>query len=668
MFKQLLQSILSFLFLFSFHTSTICQTSYEVVHIYTDHDGLSSNYITSITKYNIGLLLIGTHNGVHIYDGYNFNLTNSTSPPPLTLNAEKVNSFEIGNNGYSWIGSINGINKINPFNGVNKLYFNQGNLEYPPLKSDTISNTLLASSPNGKMWIVNNGIICQIINEEVKQYFPERFNSITKILSDNKNNLYALSNQSLISLNASGRLLFELKEFTSPLFGLQEISKMSNLFKTKKNEIIIEDHLNDRYFKIDSLGKIEDLTTENHWLPSFFKELDLQVKTNYIKDLRKFDFEKTEDGLIWVATNIGLIKVEITSSVEEHAPIEHPHFVFLYKKYDFSTGKLKSIFLNPNNVKPIYLNPKELFLVIQFINSNFSSPLKNTFSHYLEGFDKNWLPYNTINSVNYSNLPEGEYLFKLKSKNSNGVENDFVFEIPIIVKKSIDRIIWFKGIALASVLLSLTFFLRYKHIHKHKIGLLRNRMASDLHDEVSNSLNNIRIIAKESNISNQGDTTSDFLRIQKISNQAIEHVEDVIWSLDENYSEAENLYFKMEDYLDDVLRAKNIPVKHTWKGLNKRARLEFIYRRNLLLIFKEAISNIIKHTKPLEVRILFTKTTERYVMKIRNSFEERITAENSTGKGIKGMRQRAESMGASIEFIEDKNSFEVLMKKKFKQK
>jgi signal transduction histidine kinase len=193
-------------------------------------------------------------------------------------------------------------------------------------------------------------------------------------------------------------------------------------------------------------------------------------------------------------------------------------------------------------------------------------------------------------------------------------------------------------------------------------------MAIDLHDEVSNSLNNIRIIAKESNISNQEDTTSDFLRIQKISNQAIEHVEDVIWSLDENYSEAENLYFKMEDYLDDILRAKNIPVKHTWKGLNKRARLEFIYRRNLLLIFKEAISNIIKHTKPLEVRILFTKTTEGYVMKIRNSFEERITAENSTGKGIRGMQQRAELMGASIEFIEDKNSFEVLMKKKFKQK
>ncbi len=666
MLKQSLPYLLSVLFLFSSYTSTICQTSYKLAHIYTDNDGLSSNIIKSITRYNIGLLLIGTHNGVYIYDGYNFQLTNSKTPPPLTLNADKVNSFEIGKNGYSWIGSINGINKINPFNGINKSYFNKGNLIYPPLRSDTISNTLLASSPSGNIWIANNGIICQIINEEVKQFLPERKDTITKILCDHENNLYALSNQSLIGLNPSGHLLFDLKEFTSPLFGLQKSSKMSNLFVTKKNEIIIEDHLNARYFKIDSLGNIKDLTTENHWLPIFFKEVDLQVKTDNTKNLRKFDFEETEDGLIWVATNIGLIKMNITSSLEVYAPKKNPHFVFLYKKYDSSSGELKSIFLDPNNVKPIHLSPKELYLEIQFINSNYSSPLKNKFSHYLEGFEKDWLPFNTINSVNYSNLPKGEYLFKLKSKNANGLINDFVFEIPIIVERSLDKDTWFKIIAFASVLFCIAFFLSFKYLQKRKIDRLRNRMARDLHDDVSNSLNNIRIIAKETDNLDQVEVESNFRRIQKISSQAIEHVEDVIWSIDKSYSKSENLYFKMEDYLDDLLRAKNIPVEFTWQGLDKNKELGFVYRRNMLLIFKEAISNIVKHTKPLDVHILFKKTKDGYLMKIRNNFEERIDSEKSTGKGIIGMRQRAESMGASIEFIEGENSFEVLMERKFK--
>ena len=666
MFKQLLPHIFSFLFLCSAYNVSICQTSYKLVKVYTDHDGLASNHITSITRYSIGLLLIGTTNGVHIYDGYNFQLYNSNSNSPLALNANKVNNFEIGLHSHSWVGTTNGINKLNAFIGKNELYFNKGNLKYPSLKTDTISNTLLASSHNGNMWIVNNGIICQIINEEVKQYFPEKFNTVNKILSDYKNNLYALSNQSLIGLNASGSLLFEIKEFTSPLFGLQEISKMSNLFKTKENEIIIEDHLNDRYFKIDSLGKVEDITTENHWLPTFFKELDLQVKNLNIENFRKFDFEKTEDGLIWVATNIGLVKMNITSPVKEYAPKIIPHFVFLYKKYDSSLGKLIPTFLNPNNVKPIVLSPEELYLEIQFINSNYSSPLKNTFSHYLEGFDKDWLPYNKINSVNYSNLPEGKYLFKLKSKNANGSKNDFVFEIPIIIQKSFDKILWMQGIALVSVLLSIAIFVRSKYIQSRNIYKLRIRMASDLHDEVSNALNNIRIIAKESNNLDQESVKSDFLRIRKISNQAIEHVEDVIWSIDKKYSKAENLYFKMEDYLDDIIKAKNIPVEFIWLGLNKDIKLGFVYRRNMLLIFKEAISNIVKHTKPLEVKILFKKTTDGYLMKIKNNFEERIDSEKSTGKGIKGMQQRAESMGASLKIIEDKNSFEIVMERKIK--
>ena len=667
MFKQVLPYLFSFFFLFSAIDYSNSQTTYKLVHIYTDHDGLSSNYITSITRHRIGLLLIGTHNGVHIYDGYNFQLFNSTTPPPFTLNADKVNAFEIVNQGSTWVATTNGINKINPFNGTNKSYLNKGSLKYPPIKSDKISNTLLAPSPNGKIWIVNNGIICQIIDDEVKQYFPEKFNAINKILSDNDNNVYALSNQSLIGLNTLGHLLFEIKEFTSPLFGLIKMSTMSNLFKTKKNEIIIEDNLNNRYFKIDSLGQIEDLTTENHWLPNFFKELDAQVKTDNIKNLQKFDFEETDDGLIWVATNVGLIKMITTSPIEEFPKKINQHFVFLYKKYNSTSGKIKSIFLNPNKVESINLSPEERYLEIQFINSNYTSPLKNKFSHYLEGFDQDWLPYNKNNSVNYSNLPAGEYLFKLKSKNANGHENDFIFEIPIIVQRSVDKIFWFKSISLVSVLFSIAFLLRFKYLQKRKIERLRNRMASDLHDEVSNSLNNIRIIAKEANSSNQNDMKANFLRIQKISSQAIEHVEDVIWSLDKKYNKAENLHFKMEDYLDDIIRAKNIPVEFIWQGLDKNMELGFIYRRNMLLIFKEAVSNMVKHTKPTGVNILLKKTSEVYLMKISNSFEERIHAENSTGKGLISMQQRAESMGATIKYTEDEKSFEVLMEKKFKQ-
>ena len=661
-FPLLLYSIC---FLLGSYTHSLAQPAYRLLHFYTEDDGLSSNHITSLTKYKIGLVIIGTPNGVNIYDGYNFQITSSDKDNQFSLNSDKINSIGIDKDISIWIGSDNGINNIIPFKGINKLYFNKKNLEYPPLKTDTISNSLLTSTPDGTIWIVNNGIICQIINGEVKQYYPEKFDRVTKIISDNNNNIFAFNNQSLICLDPSGQLLFEIQKFTSPLFGLQQMSKMSNLFKTKNGEIIIEDYLNEQFFKINPLGEIEDITNENHWLPFFFKELDRQAKAYNINTLRKFDFLETEEGLIWVATNFGLVKMKIEQSNVPIAKDGLTHFVIRYKKYNSSTGKLQSLLLNPNNVKPIRLNSKEKYLELQFINSDYTSPLRNTFSHYLEGFEEDYLPYNNNNSVSYSNLPAGNYTFKLKSKNAQGVESDFIFEFPIIVEQPFLESYWFSGIVVVSVLLALLLFIRAKVSQERRINRLRSRMASDLHDEVSNSLNNIRIITKETNFSNAEKMKADFLRIQKMSSQAIQHVEDVIWSIDTSYSKAENLFFKMEDYIDDILKSKNIPVQFTREGLNDNAYLGFVFRRNMLLIFKEAISNIIKHTKPLQVDIIYKKTKDGYFMSIRNTFEERIDAKNSTGKGLVGMKQRAEAIGATLKIIEEENRFEILMEKKF---
>ena len=656
-----------FILFLSSYTVTLAQDySYKLTHFYTDEDGLSSNHITCLKRYDISLLVIGTKNGIQIYDGYNFQLLNSSTPPPFTINADTINAMAIGNDGHFWIGSTNGINKIGPTRGTNHLYLNKGNLKYPPLKSANNSNTLIERTPNGTIWVVNNDIICQIENEKIKQYFPVKFNRIKKIISDKNNNLFALTDKALICLNPSGELLFKIKGFSSSLFSLQQMGKMSNLFKTKKGEIIIEDELNDRYYKIDASKKIEDITAENHWLPNLFKEVDRHINVRNIKTFRKFDFLETENGLIWVATNLGLAKLKIEGFDFQKEKKSITHFVPSYKKYNSSNGKLISFFINPNKVEPITLSPHESYLELQFINSDYTSPLKNTFSHYLEGYENDWFPYSNRHSIVYSNLPAGEYTFLLKSKNADGLESDFVFKIPIIVKQSFYKSGWFIALIGTVFLLSFIFFNRLKINQERKITRLRNRMARDLHDEVSNSLNNIRIIAKETNYSDQEAMKSDFHRIQKMSSNAIQHVEDVIWSIDTKYSKAENLFFKMEDYVDDNLRAKNIPVQFIREGLNNDALLGFAYRRNMLLIFKEAISNIVKHTKPLQVEILYKKTRNKYIMRIRNTFEEQIESENSTGKGLIGMKQRAESMGATLKIIKEKNQFELLMEKRFK--
>ena len=943
--------------------------TYKLTDIYTIDDGVTHNYINCVNKYNMGLMAIGTQNGLQIYDGYSYHLFNKNSSGLFRLNHNNINSIEFDLEGYVWIGSSNGLNKVSPFKRENISYFDKGNSAYPPLKNDTHANTLLTSTSDGKIWIVNNGIICRIIEGEVQQYYPEKFNTVSKIISDGDNNIYALSHESLICLSPEGELLFNIKEFSSPLHGLQTRKNMSFLFKTKKGEVILEDFFNKRYFNLTHTGVIVELTLENHWIPNFFKALDQQAKNFNIKSLRKFDFIETNSNLIWVATDFGLAKVEIrkqhfntipeldgisirklygtedgllyggtyapekffqynpknkkltwiennkdvfdiiplnentllTTSVDgtlrifsqsqqkvldaiqvpegfvyyslfmdkantiwiggkkglfqstlaeplnitpttspsndpvhnnlirnicsandstlllatnngiihyhknngtlaiynedspksqrpldnlisqfikdangniwistdaglNHFDVEkekilksyttknglahnivysmamendsilwlgtanglsrfdineetfsnyfikdgladnefnsnsfaktmdgkiymggikgvtiidplsfpkptktYKHFVAKYLKYDSKAGMLNTFFLNPHDRNPIEITPDERYIEFYFVNEDFTSPMRNTFTYYLEGYEKNWIPKSNNHSVRYSNLPAGEYVFKLKSTSANGLESDFIFKVPLVVKQSFYKSWWFISLMIIGLLVAVILFYKNNINQERKITRLRNRMASDLHDEVSNTLNNIRIITNEVNLTDQEKVEKDFSIIQKMSSQGIEHVEDVIWSIDDKYSPAGNLLFKMEDFLDDVLRAKNISVELKWEGLNKKARLSFKYRRNMLLIFKEAISNIVKHTKPIQVDILYKKTADGYFMRITNTFENRIQSPYSSGKGLISMQQRAEEMGATITFSEGKYQFEILMEKKAKK-
>jgi len=190
---------------------------------------------------------------------------------------------------------------------------------------------------------------------------------------------------------------------------------------------------------------------------------------------------------------------------------------------------------------------------------------------------------------------------------------------------------------------------------------LRNKLARDLHDELSNSFYNIRIIAKEVDFENIGKAKNDINLIKNMSGEAIGKVEDVIWSLDrENYTVG-HVIMKLEDFLDDVLRAKNIPVSFVKENINEDGKLNYLYRRNLLLIFKEAITNAVRHTNPTQVDILFKDQNDSIYFSIENNFNEFVKAKYSTGLGISGMKQRAKFINATLEIEKSDNKFKVIM-------
>ncbi|SMG08530.1 hybrid sensor histidine kinase/response regulator transcription factor [Arenibacter troitsensis] len=74
-----------------------------------------------------------------------------------------------------------------------------------------------------------------------------------------------------------------------------------------------------------------------------------------------------------------------------------------------------------NQVEEINLNHRQNFFTLHFTALNFTNPDKNQYKYKLMGFDQDWIFANNERKANYTNIPPGEYIFKVEASNNDGI-------------------------------------------------------------------------------------------------------------------------------------------------------------------------------------------------------------------------------------------------------
>jgi len=98
----------------------------------------------------------------------------------------------------------------------------------------------------------------------------------------------------------------------------------------------------------------------------------------------------------------------------------------------------KSLFSSSiDNCKKLILAHNQNFFNIEFAALDYINPANIKYAYKLEGFDKNWNYIQNQQTIIYTNVPKGDYIFKLKSTNSQGVWANNERLLPITVKPSI---------------------------------------------------------------------------------------------------------------------------------------------------------------------------------------------------------------------------------------
>jgi len=352
-----------------------------------------------------------------------------------------------------------------------------------------------------------------------------------------------------------------------------------------------------------------------------------------------------DKGFVWASSSQGITKFRTNAASKSEVPLVSITAVNVLGRPDSSA-------LSANNKK---YSSDENSIGFSFAGASFIDEKKIRYKYTLEGYDAGWSEPVFTNTVNYASLPPGNYVFKVLAANAEGQWSSEPATFSFVIIRP-----FYKSPVLAFLLITAGIFIIYviriqRLKQRYKIERIRLNIARDLHDDIGSTLGSINLLSKTATrkINNQTNTeeiTPIFQKIGESAENTLEAMDDIVWSINPNKDTIYDLVIRMREFAIPLFEAKNIDFSFELEG-NKELAVPMNLRRNIFLIYKESIHNILKHSDATNVCVSLYTGHHHFKMSIADNgkgFD--ATEATSRRNGLKNMQGRAEMAGGIIQF------------------
>lgn len=165
-------------------------------------------------------------------------------------------------------------------------------------------------------------------------------------------------------------------------------------------------------------------------------------------------------------------------------------------------------------------------------------------------------------------------------------------------------------VALISVIVISALLLnRYRVLNRMKrqaeLEEMRQHIARDLHDSIGSTLSSINIMSQLAMQESNGNSTQ-LQKIAAYSSGMMESMSDMVWSINPHNDSIDQMIAKMKEFTAEILEPKNIQYDFQTDDFSHTSKLNVEQRKNIFLIFKEAVNNAAKYSEASEVIIRLT--------------------------------------------------------------
>jgi signal transduction histidine kinase len=271
------------------------------------------------------------------------------------------------------------------------------------------------------------------------------------------------------------------------------------------------------------------------------------------------------------------------------------------------------------------------------------------YQYRLEGSNTEWSLPSEQRAITFANLAPGRYRFLVRA-----IASDDRSSAPAAVSFRVLPPVWQRWWFLALIFLAITFFLfalyRYRVAQLLEVERIRTRIATDLHDDIGAGLSRIAILSEVARheageLPPVGERLSV---IARASRELVDSMSDIVWVINPERDQLRDLTQRMRRFASDVFTARDIQLHFRAPDADQHLKVGADVRRQIFLIFKEAVNNIARHSQATRAEITLKIESGRVVLTVTDNGRGFDLTEITDGNGLTNMRARARMMNGDL--------------------